>query len=781
MLHSLAFHHLCSVSPEDAKMSAWLALHSLEASAAITHSEVSEREITALQKRDDLAEYCVDSLIPAEGGIQRLHAEVYREGIGNCSVIWPIITLKHMEHLFNRLVPFLHRSEVLRTLVWMIGHDSTFEAMTLIDDVISKSPIGKNKNFEHCSLTSIDVKVFRWLEVSGENDCEKMMMLYATTISDTITGAHPFRKRCDELFPDGIHDEEEMTVDEVDDIEEHVSRYLAKDFLMKGQFGEAERRLVYAKSLASKQLLIKVYQSWIKHGHLDEQEHDELSRRLRELECECRKMDLHENTPTTSSPVSSDSGSEEGDQCIIPVLPVNRKLQVDSSTNTPSRGYTSSPPCDPDESFFSVKSDHTNVATSDRSFASAIASPSEQKNTPKAGEETKSIASDGKKVQESKSTGSLTSGTPRGETHAVLSMTDSHSISVIIPDDHRGEKSEEVTVPGRSISGSPKPPGQGMSPSVITSTPVTSARATVSPAITTSTSSLPPIVTNSPFGKFIASKEAATSFWKSGKPVAPVFGAVPPCISAQKSDQKSPASGATIPAGLSPRSVPKTTIQPPSIPVPFGTPGTVQAPFSSTGPPKNVGWTSGFVPPSVTPIPSIRPPHSSHVSPHHDISAMEEFPHDDENFYDNFLIELCNKKLERAKHSSINTDDIGALQEKMAQIQCSAEEREYMELHFNSLHRNGRQSDALAELEQRVAQILFPPAQPAKTGSFPTTSHAPLTATEGIAIGGSFVARHPGSSGVCFGCLDDETQDRALKTLDRLAHEWNTAADSDSD
>ncbi|KAK6026049.1 hypothetical protein OSTOST_08033 [Ostertagia ostertagi] len=254
LLHMLAYYHLSSASPNTAEALAWNGMHALEASAAVTRTNLSRSELAALWTRDDLAEYCTDSLIPAEGGIQRLHAGVYRQGLKNYSVKKPAITDEQIEILFK---------------------------LALLDGILSVSPIGKNMDFAGSSLTSIDV--FLWLErIKGKNDL--WMTLYATAIHDAIFGAHPHRRRLDELFPDGANEEEDLTVEAVDDIEEHVSRYLATSFLAKGEFGEAERKLLYAKSSASKKLLIRVYESWLKDGHLDDHERDQLSRRVRDLQ-----------------------------------------------------------------------------------------------------------------------------------------------------------------------------------------------------------------------------------------------------------------------------------------------------------------------------------------------------------------------------------------------------------------------------------------------------------------------------------------------------------------
>ncbi|KAK5985016.1 hypothetical protein GCK32_003621, partial [Trichostrongylus colubriformis] len=211
------------------------------------------------------------------------------------------------------------------------------------------------------------------------------------------------------------------------------------------------------------------------------------------------------------------------------------------------------------------------------------------------------------------------------------------------------------------------------------------------------------------------------------------------------------------------------------------------------------------------------------------------------------------------RYSLQTSSDIGALQEKMAQITVQLRNAE------NRLHSSAKlplftppstvsrteptqaellrekQRIALAELEQKVTQLLRPPTQPVMSAI--STAHSPLKATEGItgpssassscadtlaafntlfpknttlkptdikksstyAASSSSVtknaaslqpsaqlilsplqkmeqlARHPGSDGLCFGCLDDEAQDSALRALDKLSLEWNTEGDSDSE
>ncbi|KAE9420168.1 hypothetical protein Angca_001170 [Angiostrongylus cantonensis] len=277
ILNSLAYHHLCMVALKDVMISAWIAMHLLEVAAAITCSNVTEDQISHLWHREDLAEYCVDTLIPSEGCIQRLHSGVYRNGVIECHTCWPTITVKQICNLFDRIQPVLHREEILRTIVWMIGHDSTFEEML-------------------------------------------------------------------------------------------VFRYLASELLLKKEFGEAERKLVYANSIESKRLLIKVYEAWLVDGYLEEHERDQLSKRVQwENYCtRCSTYFLHgifflENLACDLGIVSPPSTTD--------------KVLVDVCTNTPCRADLSTllSTGDEDESFFSIKSDRTNV--SDRSYASAITSP----------------------------------------------------------------------------------------------------------------------------------------------------------------------------------------------------------------------------------------------------------------------------------------------------------------------------------------------------------------------------------------------------------------------
>uniref|UniRef100_A0A0K0DRA2 Cyclin N-terminal domain-containing protein n=1 Tax=Angiostrongylus cantonensis TaxID=6313 RepID=A0A0K0DRA2_ANGCA len=205
ILNSLAYHHLCMVALKDVMISAWIAMHLLEVAAAITCSNVTEDQISHLWHREDLAEYCVDTLIPSEGCIQRLHSGVYRNGVIECHTCWPTITVKQICNLFDRIQPVLHREEILRTIVWMIGHDSTFEEMALFDDLLQKS-LSNSSDLNSATLTTTDVKVFRWLEANVDD--KSWLTVYATTISDTIT------------------------------------RYLASELLLKKEFGEAERKLV---------------------------------------------------------------------------------------------------------------------------------------------------------------------------------------------------------------------------------------------------------------------------------------------------------------------------------------------------------------------------------------------------------------------------------------------------------------------------------------------------------------------------------------------------------
>ncbi|KJH53141.1 hypothetical protein DICVIV_00639 [Dictyocaulus viviparus] len=217
-----------------------------------------------------LAEYCVDTLIPSERQIRRLHACVYKDGMTECFRKSPSVTEKQIKNLFDRVLPVLHRREILRTLVWMIAHDDTFAKMAVFDDVFSKS-FDTTNELNSTSLTSIDVKIFRWLEMNVNH--KAWATLYAATIVDSITRVYSCRQKCDDLFPDGIGRNIEFTVDEIDGIEEHVSRYslvrdafwftatmfryLASELLMRREFGKAEKKLLFASSIESKNLLIK--------------------------------------------------------------------------------------------------------------------------------------------------------------------------------------------------------------------------------------------------------------------------------------------------------------------------------------------------------------------------------------------------------------------------------------------------------------------------------------------------------------------------------------------
>ncbi|KAJ1354068.1 hypothetical protein KIN20_010878 [Parelaphostrongylus tenuis] len=159
ILNSLAYHHLSTVSTNDVLVSAWIAMHLLEVAAAITCSDVTEDQVSHLWHREDLAEYCVDALIPSEGRINRLHSGVYRHGITQCLTYWPRITVEQICTLFDKLQPVLHEKEILRTIVWMIGHDGTFEEMALFDSMLQRS-LGTSNDLNSSTLTSIDVKVY---------------------------------------------------------------------------------------------------------------------------------------------------------------------------------------------------------------------------------------------------------------------------------------------------------------------------------------------------------------------------------------------------------------------------------------------------------------------------------------------------------------------------------------------------------------------------------------------------------------------------------------------
>ncbi|CAJ0600454.1 unnamed protein product [Cylicocyclus nassatus] len=445
-LNAIAYHYLSSALSTEADVSAWIALHTLEAGAAITYGYVVENEDIELCTRDDLAEFCVDSLIPSDGRIQRLHAGVYRDAIAAAPTVWPTITVMQVRKMFERLTPVLSKPDVLRIIVWMIGHDSTFEELSIFDSLLMRSnALSKSNDLDSPNLSGTDVKcflftlslwsdsttdpavvparlriradqnncwraicqllcsnsgnesvksvllrsrvidsvrlrhrvvslrrlyeVFRWLETHIKN--HQWLMLYATAINEVITGAPSHRRKCDDLFPDGVDDDADMSVDEVDRIEEHVSRYIALQHLSKNEFTRAEHLLIYANSFESKKLLLKVYRKWLEEGTLEKQERDQLSKRVRELEIECCEEDLRGRTPSTNSAASITSADETVASAIPPGT---RKNLVDACTNTPSRVDTSTS-CGDDASFFSAKSDRSGAVMHEESFASAVASP----------------------------------------------------------------------------------------------------------------------------------------------------------------------------------------------------------------------------------------------------------------------------------------------------------------------------------------------------------------------------------------------------------------------
>ncbi|VDO35211.1 unnamed protein product [Haemonchus placei] len=566
------------------------------------------------------------------------------------------------------------------------------------------------------------------------------------------------RRRCDELFPDGFNDEEDFTVDDVDRIEEHISRYLAAVHLSRGEFREAERRLIYAKSMESKDLLIKVYQKWVKDGRLNEQERDNLLNIVQELE-------------QTSL-------------------------------------------CDADESFFSVKSDLSDHTLSNGSLGRNSASSD--------GRQAFGNTFDGRKVEESEHTGNLTID-KQEKFRSASSMTTSRSVTVAIPEEREISKEEPLPDIGDGTTSVVRKPTYEMSISAVSSISVIPSQATTSTPATATVSNLPPIVANSPFGKFITSKEAAASYWKSGKPPKPVFGTVPPCIS---SSQQKPEQGnaANMSPVLNTCSSLKGTAQPPATgSICSGTSGTVHSPFSSERSQKNIAGSQGQVPISRS---SSNVASNNFMQPHPDVCALEEeFLDDDESFCNSLIIELCKKQLERSprKIQSTNFADLGALQERMAQIAIQMQNTENQPRTSMitlplppspSIARTApteaqilseQQQECLIELEQKVAQLMRPTVQPTKNTVFFMAGDDPVSVSRGSTSGVvssrspshpdrlgwdhfgdplkrmEQLARHPDTNGVCFGCLDDDGQDHVIKALDRLAYEWNNASDSDDE
>ncbi|KAL6728517.1 hypothetical protein Aduo_010285 [Ancylostoma duodenale] len=976
-LNAVAYHYLYSALTPDAETSAWVALQALEAGAAITYSYVIENESIGLCKRDDLAELCVDSLIPSDGRIQRLHAGVFRDAIATAPTVWPAITVSQITKLFERLIPKLDKPDVLRMILWMIGHDSTFEELSLFDTLLSKTPLSGSSDPDSVNMRSTDVKcflftlslwcdsladpapvparlrikadqfncwkamcqlisrkpeaetvksvllrsrvmesvrlrhrvvslrrlyeVFRWLELNVKND--KWLTLYATTINDVITGVHSHRRKCDDLFPDGNEVDTDLTVDEVDRIEEHVSRYMASQLLRKSEFADAERLLIYANSIDSKKLLIKVYQSWLQEGFLEERDRSQLLKRVRDLQDECQEYDLRERSPSSNSAASVTSA---GDNVASAITPSVRKILVDACTNTPNRGDTSMLSQGDDASFFSVRSERTSVEATEESFASAIASPSGSLVKSPLTQPTRTVQQTSPLVSSLVQPSQFKDGVKTQEKTSLASHSASVTSSATV-----ATQFDDVVLP-ENLSHLPLTPSKS---GVIESPGVIVKNSTV-PTVTGSP--VPILVTKPPFGPPVINKEAATSFWKGGKSGgAPLFGlmnkpgaAVQPAVSPGATASTKAVSGLATTIVTSTPSVP--VMQPPfgvlqsNIPVVaqhkstgelgmtvasctsvFGgsaqalhvptTTASIGGPFFLSSP-HSAPSLSHQVPSAPNPLapqapfgfgsPLAKPNTASHLSntpnviasPSFvlssssavDVSAMSDFKDDEEeNFCDDLLIEICRKNLERIGKKpvakEVSVDDMGVLQQKIAEIEKQMRTVQ-SQLHVNTdiplsstayvatrsaptqaeLVRQ-HQKEALRELEQQVAKHVGPTdGQQANTSKAsddksvsctdpmnlfrgllmvnnaagsPSVSKHNVDAAKPTSYSSGFpslgqqksnpfdnpllkmeqMTRHPGCSGICLGCMDDDTQDRALRALTMLSEKWNAETDSDTD
>ncbi|KAK6740708.1 hypothetical protein RB195_008889 [Necator americanus] len=957
-LDAVAYHYLCSASSTDPNISAWIALQALEAGAAITYSYVVEKKNIELCERDDLAEFCVDSLIPSDGRIHRLHAGVFRDVISTAPTIWPAITVKRVQELFERLTPVLHKPDVLRIILWMIGHDSTFENLSLFDPMFSKSPLKESNDPDSSNLTAIDVKcflftlslwsdsvadpalvparlriradhfncwkavcqlldsdsnsetakslllqsrimdsvrlrhrvvdlrrlfeMFRWLEANARNDL--WLTLYATNISEIITGVHSHRRKCDDLFPYGTETDVDLSVDEVDRIQEHVSRYLASQFLSKNEFSYAEQLLIYANSLECKTLLIKVYDKWLNEGTLEEPKRGQLLKRIRDLETECSNSILHGRSTSTNSVASILSA---GDNAASTTQSTSHKILVDACTNTPIRGDTSMLSRGDDASFFSVRSDR--ISATEESFESAIASPlgpnvsskSNVSSPPRSVQPTSPLACGGADMVHVKG------NTIKEEKPLVTSHSTSTNGVIVVT-----EKSDDGVLP-EDLSHPPLTPSK----SGITKSPGVIIKNSNAPMMTGSP--VPIVVTKSPFGPPVINKEVAASFWKSGKSsgasllglfnksgsnvqpgitpntstvgVPGVIGTVPPTVLLPKT-QSPPvfsSSNSTIIQSKSGGNLEMTSAA--STSVFGGSAQTLHIPSSSastSGPsflnsvsapnllprqppimpnsltPQEFGLNEPFSKPGI--MPQMKPQYEFRNSLSSPITAngLTDNQDEDEQFCNNLLIEMSRKKLESCGKKSIakevSLDDMSVLQRRISEIEKQMRGVR-SQLHVNTDMAPIPSSAAprsaptqaellrdLLELEQQVAQYVSPAdvqgAPSAGSGDNSSTCADPMNLFRGLLMSSNAadsqiaskqsnlpssyksgsqestpirlskpnplenpllrmeqMARHPGCNGVCLGCMDDDSQDRALRELTRLSEEWNADTDSETD
>ncbi|KHJ94714.1 hypothetical protein OESDEN_05354 [Oesophagostomum dentatum] len=715
------------------------------------------------------------------------------------------------------IVPYLEKPDVLRMILWMIGHDNTFEEnspkLTPIDvkcflytlslwsdswnypvpvparlrikadqsncwkalcQLIKKSPESetvKSVLLRSRVMDSVRLRyrvislrrlyeVFRWLEVHVKN--QHWLSLYATAVNEIVTGTHSHRRKCDDLFPDG-NEVEDLTVEEVDHIEDHVSRYMASQFLCKGEYSNAEQLLIYSTSIESKKLLIKVYRKWLEVGNFKEPEISQLTKRIRGLEIECAEKEMRERTPSTNSAASAVSG---GDTVTSAIPPSSRKILVDACTNTPSRVDSSTSAVD-DASFFSVKSDRTSVTAGEESFASAVASPYGPNTSTKS-----SLAPTSRAPLPMSPLAEALMSKDDVKTQDKTVITQSSSIT---SSTGASPKFDDVALP-ENLGHSPLAPAKSVSssPGVIVQNPTVP----IVPSITASP--IPIVITKTPFGPPVINKEAAASFWKSGKghpfglankpavglqPAAPFgttasplaapghaatattstalpvmqppFGVVAqpkPAPVGSTSVFGGSAQGLHIPSSTSPFPAPAYMNSPHSAPN-LSQPGVLnpQMPQTSFGIASSLPKPTAMAPSSLANsqnVPGLPAFVNSPFSPAN-VSAVNECIDDDEHFCNDLMMEMCRKQLERVGKKPLGKeaplDDLDELQKRIAQIDRQMRSVQ-SQLHVNTdLTSTGsshvtaaksaptpaeiirqHQKEALLELEQQVAQYVSP-------------------------------------------------------------------------
>ncbi|VDM57789.1 unnamed protein product [Angiostrongylus costaricensis] len=675
ILNSLAYHHLCMVSSKDVTISAWIAMHLLEVAAAITCTNVTEDQISQLWHREDLAEYCVDTLIPSEGCIQRLHSGVYRNGVTECHTCWPTITVKQICNLFD---------------------------MAIFDNLLQKS-FSNSSDLNSATLTSTDVKVFLFT-----------LSLWSDSAS------HPA------ALPGRLH--------------------------------------------------IKVYEAWLADGYLEEHERDQLSKRVCELKVNCEKH----ISPVPALP--SQSG-------IVSPPSKNDKVLVDVCTNTPCRADVSAllSTGDEDESFFSVKSDRATV--SDRSYASAITSPVGL--DPRQRLLCKKISGISS-AQELNGDKKMSSELQQGKPTATDKLSKSGNLSVT--------PTTQVVFSGkmedRSLSGLTSCQSSecstfsqtGTSGVIPNNTLVDSMNTVSKNTLSNGLAS----VTKPSFGKVI-DKDEATSFWKAESVGVSMFGRSQANIAA--SDTKNFAFSQQALRNVLP--VSSVLGKPPNVPCEH-----FSSPISRFAGQQNSDLGECSPLDALIPVISQKPQHFDSFS----FTVTAEDHDEDEDFYNNLVMELCQRKIGGSrKELDPGNTDIETLQKKITQIEeqmrktrtkcidvfCADPVNLFRGLmsSSNSGHYANLGKPTTEAMENtKIAPAGLKSSSEVKVQS--NVAHNPLQSMERrkdqfnyyrYFLVNKAVARHPGNSDLCLGCMDDDAQDRALRILEQLANNWNTICDSDSD